>query len=123
MTIFNLIYDVCNKKTLTLCDDIHFGDVNLSPYMLQRWLSMTSQANAILIDHTTNTKGFCDMDDKLAYLYYSSVVERASNKFSYVKKTVVKEDKKKTDEKEVVEHDFTNREQELYDEVLSFLNS
>lgn len=127
MTISSVIYDMCNKKTARLTDDIHWNDIELKPYILQRWMSMSSPRNAVLVNITSNAGLVQDEDaDKLLYYLYSSCAFPIRGKFKYIKKTTINKTSQKdeSDRDPYVDgHVLGKREKMEYDELLDAVNN
>jgi|LakMenE01Jun11ns_1017448.scaffolds.fasta_scaffold9123809_1 hypothetical protein len=100
MTIFNILDDIFRNKTGELINNNEFNDALQSPYMLQRWVSMNSTQNALLVSETTNKlcKGLSD-DKEMWYKLYLTLVDKSKSykKIRYLKrdKKVVNEDRDK----------------------------
>jgi hypothetical protein len=126
MTISSVIYDMCNKKTATLTDDIHWNDIELKPYILQRWVSMSSPRNAVVVNIASNSGLVQDEDgDKLLYYLYSACAFPIRGKFKYIKKTTLNKTstKNESDRDPCVDgHVLGKREKIEYDDLLDVLN-
>jgi len=126
MTIYSVIYDMCNKKTATLTDDIHWNDIELKPYILQRWVSMSSPRNAVVVNIASNSGIVQDEDgDKLLYYLYSACAFPIRGKFKYIKKTTLNKTstKNESDRDPCVDgHVLSKREKSEYDDLLDVLN-
>lgn len=127
MTIYSVIYDMCNKKTATLTDDIHWNDIELKPYILQRWVSMSSPRNAVVVNIASNSGLVQDEDDdKLLYYLYSACAFPIRGKFKYIKKTTLNKTstKNESDRDPCVDgHVLGKREKIEYDDLLDVLNN
>lgn len=126
MTIYSVLYDMCNKKTATLTDDIHWNDIELKPYILQRWVSMSSPRNAVVVNIASNSGLVQDEDgDKLLYYLYSACAFPIRGKFKYIKKTTLNKTstKNESDRDPCVDgHVLGKREKIEYDDLLDVLN-
>ena len=87
MTIFDIVNDVCNNKTHRMDNDVSWDDAVISPYMLQRWVSMTSPLNAYLINELANKAGTDPAaDEKLCYHLLSAIAQPNRKKIRYLKR-------------------------------------
>ena len=96
MTINDILRDIFQNKTATLNDKHEFNDVYASNYLMQRWVSMDSTNNAVIINEVTNKlwKGLED-DKELWYKLFIALTEK--KKFTRIK--YYKKQKKEINEK------------------------
>ena len=88
-TIFTILNDLLQKKGGNLHTQTDFTPAVKSPYLLQRWVSMTTPANVELINETTN-KIYSGLENKpdLWYKLFYTVIQKTPNskKIQYIKK-------------------------------------
>ena len=125
MTIFDIVNDICNSKTHRLDNDVSWDDAAVSPYMLQRWVSMTSPLNAYLINELANRVGTDPTsDEKLCYHLLSSIAQPNRRKIRYAKRQKLhKEQPNKELEAEAAELWISKDKRRQYDFLLEKLRS
>lgn len=125
MTIFDIINDVCNTKTHRLDKDKTWYDSQVSPYMLQRWVSMTSPINAFLINEFANKLGVDPtQDDKSCYHLLSAFCQPSRRKIVYMKRAKPEQVKpNETLDKEAKRLGLSKRDKILYDRLLKSMES
>lgn len=122
MTIYNIVSDVCNRKSQSLDKEIDWDDVNISPYMLQRWISMTSPTNAFLLNEYTNGLGQAATETKESIYHVMSTFAQPYRKFKYFKRKP--QEKQKLNEAYQREADrlgLSQKEIRLYNKMLKGL--
>ena len=122
MTIFNIVSDICNRKSQSMDKEIDWNDVNTSPYMLQRWVSMTNPTNAFLLNEYTNGLGWPATDTKEAVYHTMSAFAQPCRKFKYFKR--IPQEKQKLSEIRQKEADrlcLSQKEIRLYNKMLTIL--
>ena len=73
MTPFDLIRTLCNDKDLGVLERHEWDDLRMGPYMLNRWVSMTSPSNARIVNEITNSISLMRYDDaKRVYMALAS---------------------------------------------------
>lgn len=96
MTVFDVLQDVLFKKKgdlLTTTD----AETELVPFMINRWISMYSESNAILINETSNVVWPVIQTKQEWYKFYLTVIPKSKyKKINYIKKE--KPEKKSKDD-------------------------
>lgn len=87
LSIFDLLKDICFKKHTKFISNLD-EQVNIYPYMLQRWISMADNLYINIINNTTNrwvlSKTF---DNSLFYKFYLQCLPKIKQKkILYIKK-------------------------------------
>lgn len=122
MTIFNIVSDVCNRKSQSMDKEIDWDDVNTSPYMLQRWVSMTNPTNAFLLNEYTNGLGWPATETKESIYHVMSTFAQPYRKFKYFKRAPQEKQKlSETRQKEADQLCLSQKEIRLYDKILKDL--
>jgi hypothetical protein len=118
--IFKILDYILKKTPSTL-----MVEGSVSPFILNRWLSMSDINVCRIINSTTNRwithKGICNPNSHNSIYFLRKVLPKVTKKFSYLKKTKQKEESKQKEEK-VNFMEISCRELEEYDELIDFLN-
>lgn len=102
--------------------EIDWDDVNTSPYMLQRWVSMTNPTNAFLLNEYTNGLGWAATETKESVYHVMSTFAQPCRKFKYFKRTPQEKQKlNETRQKEADRLGLSQKEIRLYDKMLKDL--
>jgi hypothetical protein len=125
MTIFDIVNDICNTKTHRLDADKTWDDSPVSPYMLQRWVSMTSPINSFLINEYANRLGTdATQSDKACYHLLSSFCQPSRRKIRYLKRAKTEQiQPNEALEKEAKSLGLSKRDRMLYDRILKSFES
>ena len=125
MTIFDIVNDICNRKTHKMDNDVTWDDNSTSPYMLQRWTSMTSPINAYLINELANRSGVCTtVDEKLCYHLLSAIAQPNRKRVKYYKRAKpVKEQPNKELDAEALRLGISPADRLRYDKMLKVMSS
>lgn len=116
--IFTFLQDIIVKKSGDLLNDID-NEAQLSPYMLQRWISFYDVGLNKMLNHTINRLYPAFETKEMWYRMFLTLIPKSRfRKINYIKKTKEKSEEKKEDKK-VVEFIAKNqqlsvREVELY---------
>lgn len=87
MSVFDFIQDILYKKKGDLLTNSD-ATSELVPFMINRWVSMHSPQNAILINETANTLWPAFQTKQEWYSFYLGVVPKSKfKKIEYIKKT------------------------------------
>lgn len=127
-TIFSILNDILHKKHGDLHTKHDFTQAMKSPYLFQRWVSMTNANNAYLVNETLNRlyTGLENSSEKWYQLCYAMIVKDTGHrKTAYIKKPTEKKDEKH--EKEVTllmeRNQLSRREVEEYLELENHINA
>ena len=123
MTIFDAIRDICYAKTNRLCDRIDWPDLKLSPYMMQRWISMTSPMNAYLANEFTNCASSSTTTDSEEMYHYLSAFAQPCGKYRYLKTNRRVAPLTEERQKEATSLEISLREARMYDKMIAALES
>ena len=88
MKIYDILRDIFQNKTGDLNKEHSFNEAYGSNYLMQRWISMNSPADAYILNETTNKlwRGLED-DKNLWYKLFIAVTKKQkSTKINYIKK-------------------------------------
>ena len=100
---------------------------NISPFILNRWLSMSDPTICRIINSTTNrwitNKGICDSNSYDMIYFLRKVLPKVTKKFSYIKKKEEKKEEIKEKKESFNFMEISSREIEEYDELIDFLNA
>ena len=110
------MWNVCNKKDLSLVGTNKLYDVGTGKYMFSRWLSMTHPMNAVLANELFNSYNSPD-DIDLLYMEASKFAMPYKS-FRYIKKGKSRKSIKKERE---FSSKLSKREKEMYSDTLDFL--
>ncbi len=108
-TIFTVLADILKYKKGDLSKESEFDNIVRSPYMFQRWVSMTTPFNSFLINETTN-KLYEGLDNELLYKLLLVLIEKNVN---YQKTNYLKRPSEKIDENMVQVIDILRQKNEL----------
>jgi hypothetical protein len=122
MNIYDLLKDIFQNKKGDLIAEHSFNDAFTSPFLVQRWISMQSPTNAVLINESTNKlwKGLAD-DKNLWYKLYITLINKEKfGKISYIKKEkkIINETQNKIIEKLSERNQLSQKETESNLELL-----
>lgn len=126
MTLTDITNDICNRKAGSLDRDTRWFDNKLSPYIIQRMVSVTSPLNAYLVNEFSNHIGWIGMETpEYAYHNLSSFAQKYSPRsFKYPKR---KKDAIAPPSGELMDQakslGLSKRETSMYDMVLSTLST
>lgn len=110
-TIFDFLQDIIAKKKGDLLNDID-NESALSPYMLQRWLSMYSIGYNSILNNTSNRLYPAIQTKQQWYKLFLTLIPKTRFKrIYYIRKTKEKETEDKKDNKQVIE--FLAKQQKL----------
>jgi len=98
--IFSYISDILFKKTQKYCK-LTSEQLDFQPYMLQRWCSMASKDNVLILNETSN-KWLSTFSDKHSYyqLVYAILPQQKQKRVAYIKKAA-KSDRENNDIKDL----------------------
>lgn len=118
--IFSIINNtVFSKKTVS--SKLHEEEIELAPYMLQRWCSMASETYIPIINLTTNRWVF-NLSKKDTYrILIECLPQIKRKKINYIKK--VSEKDKEVKDSTYINLEISEREYNLYKDTLNFLNT
>jgi len=120
MTLYDVIVDICNTKTGTLTKDLQWDDVGASPFMIQRWVSMTNTRNACTAALMTN-RVIGQLDAEMAYQLYTVLASKSTSKFVYLKKAKHVAPKPNTNRQYPPE--LSERDKAAYDKLMTTLEA
>jgi len=119
--IFNYISDILFKKTQKY-SKLASEQLDIQPYMLQRWCSMASKDNVLILNETSN-KWFATINDKHIFycLLHSVLPQQRQKRVAYIKKAA-KSDKENNDIKDIsIAAELSQREIKQSLDTLAFL--
>ena len=116
MKIYDVVYDICNYKSRTLDQNREWKDLDLSTFMLNRWISMTSSVNARVINEVFNSGILSDKSDMPILYKALTDMARPCGKVRYIKRQ--KRDEIKTDATQKRDLDISEREARMYEDLI-----
>ena len=116
MKIYDVIYDICNFKSKTLDQNREWKDLDLSSFMLNRWISMTSSTNARMINEVFNYGILSDKSDKGILYRALTDMTRPCGKIRYIKRQKREEAEIDGTQKKIL--DISTREAKMYEELI-----
>ena len=119
MAIFEVIQDILYKKQGNLLESTD-AESDFVPFMINRWISMHSESNAVIINETANMVWPVMQTKQEWYKFYLGVVPQSKfKKIAYIKKEPKEKKKPATDEIDMVSliaarYEMSKREAAMY---------
>lgn len=117
MKIYDVVYDICNYKSRSLDQSREWKDLDLSTFMLNRWISMTSTTNARVVNEVFNSGILSDKSDMPILYKALTDMTRPCAKVKYIKRQ--KRDEIKTDTIQKQSLDISEREARMYEDLIA----
>jgi hypothetical protein len=118
--IFKTIDFILKKK-----EEVTLEESGTTPYMLNRWLSMSDPSISIIVNSTTNKwithRGICSQSLDNMSKFLKCVLPKYNKRIKYIKKAK-STSKENAQPSEMSYGEISSKEIKIYDEMLDFLN-